>query len=141
MARFSRTIVLVIAVFYGYGGLVHVANMAGLSGYDWLDAPSKWQVLDLIYLSLDFVVCVGLLRGWRIAAPAFFIANLSQIALYTLGASWVMNVPAEFLPSGHEMSLGSLVGFHLFTLVLMGVALRSGQFPGEVRDRPEETSS
>lgn len=141
MARFSRTIVLVIAVFYGYGGLVHLANMAGLSGYDWLDAPSKWQVLDLIYLSLDFVVCVGLLRGWRLAVPAFFIANLSQIALYTLGASWVMDVPAEFLPSGHEMSLGSLVGFHLVTLVLMGVTLRLGQFPGDVRDRPEETTS
>ena len=34
MARFSRPIVLVIAVLYGYGGLDHLANMAGLSGYD-----------------------------------------------------------------------------------------------------------
>lgn len=140
MARVSRSLVLVIAIFYGYGGLVHLANMAGLSGYNWLDAPSKWQVLDLLYLSLDFVVCVGLLRGWRLAVPAFFIANLSQIALYTLGARWVMDVPAEFTPSGHEMSLGSLVGFHLVTLVLMSVTLRLGQFPGDVRDRPAATS-
>jgi hypothetical protein len=38
------------------------------------------------------------------------------------------------------MSLGWLVGFHLVTLVLMGVTLRLGQFPGDVRDRPAATS-
>ena len=123
MTRFSRFIFPIIAIFYGYGGLVHLANLAGLSGYAWLDAPMKWQVLDLVYLGLDFVVCVGLFRGWRSAVPTFFIASVSQIALYTLGARWVMDVPAEFLPSGHEMSLGSLVGFHLITFVLMCVAL------------------
>jgi hypothetical protein len=125
MSRFSRPIILAIAVFYGYGGLVHLANMAGFSGYSWADAPTKWQVLDLLYLSMDFIVCVGLFRGWRMAVPTFFAANLSQIVLYTLGASWIMDVPAEFLPSGHEMSLGSLVGFHLITLVLMCAALLS----------------
>jgi hypothetical protein len=99
--------------------------MAGFSGYSWADAPTKWQVLDLLYLSMDFIVCVGLFRGWRMAVPTFFAANLSQIVLYTLAASWIMDVPAEFLPSGHEMSLGSLVGFHLITLVLMCAALLS----------------
>lgn len=123
MTKISRLIFIAIAVSYGYGGLVHLANIAGFSGYNWLDAPPKWQVLDVVYLGLDFVVCVGLFRGWRSAATAFFVAGVSQIVLYTLGAHWVMDVPGEFLPSGHKMSLGSLVGFHLITLILMSYAL------------------
>ena len=51
-----RSLVYLIALTYGYGGLVHIANIAGLSGYAWVDAPLKWQLLDVVYLSLDTVV-------------------------------------------------------------------------------------
>ena len=121
----GRSLVSLIALTYGYGGLVHIANIAGLSGYAWVDAPLKWQLLDVVYLSLDTVVFVGLLRSWRIATAAFFVASCSQIVLYTVGAQWIMAVPAEFLPTpGHEMSLSFLVGYHLVVLAMMVISLK-----------------
>ena len=121
----GRLLVYIIAFTYGYGGLVHIANMAGLSGYSWVDAPLKWQILDVVYLSLDAVVFVGLLRSWRVATAAFFVASSSQIFLYTVGAHWIMTVPAEFLPiPGHEMSLNFLVGYHLVALAMMVISLK-----------------
>ncbi len=121
----SRTVVCAIAVCYAYGGLVHLANIAGMSGYSWASAPLKWQLLDSAYLGLDVAAVIGLVRRARWGLAAFFIAALSQIILYTLGADWVMAVPAEYLPdSGHEMSLTSLVVFHVVTLIAMCVALK-----------------
>ena len=40
-----------IAACYAYGAAVHVTNMVGLSGFDWLEAPLKWQVLDVACLA------------------------------------------------------------------------------------------
>ncbi|WP_299865695.1 hypothetical protein [uncultured Roseobacter sp.] len=36
-----------LAAFYLYGAGVHVANVAGWTGFDRLSAPLKWQVLDV----------------------------------------------------------------------------------------------
>ena len=124
-ARTSRTLVGFIAVCYAYGALVHVANIAGMSGYPWPSAPLKWQLLDGVYLILDVAVVAGLWRRARWGLVAFFVAAVSQILLYTLGAEWIMAVPANFLPEpGHAMSLTSLVLFHLTTLLIMITALK-----------------
>ena len=37
-----RIIPWIVAAFYAYGALVHVLNMAGMTGFDWLEAPLKW---------------------------------------------------------------------------------------------------
>ena len=125
MARIAAKIVLaVVALFYFYGALVHVMNMAGMNGFDWLQAPLKWQLLDVVYLALDAVVVVGLFRGWVVARVAFFVAAISQIALYTLGRAWVLDVPAEFAPAPEQVAyLDVLIAFHVVSLVLVGVAI------------------
>ena len=80
----AKVILWGVAGFYAYGAVVHVMNMAGLNGFDWLRAPLKWQVLDVVYLILDVLVAVGLVLGWRAGYLAFFVAALSQIVLYTV---------------------------------------------------------
>ncbi|MDF1765504.1 MAG: hypothetical protein P1V29_03865 [Gammaproteobacteria bacterium] len=123
-ANQSRALLLLIAIFYAYGGIVHLANMLGMAGYDWMTGPFKWRVLDVVYLMLDATVAIGLVARWKVAYLAFFTAATSQIILYTIGANWIMTVPIEFLPdTGHEMALGSLVTFHVVTLVLMALSM------------------
>lgn len=114
----------IIALFYAYGALVHVMNMAGLMGFRWLDAPTKWQVLDLVYLVLDFIVAIGLVRRWQIAFAAFYVAAISQIVLYTLLRSWIIDVPPAFARSAEDIAyLDMLVGFHLLTVLIVSVLL------------------
>lgn len=121
----ARIILWGIAAFYAYGALVHVANITGLSGFNWLRAPLKWQLLDIVYLVLDIAVVLGILLEKRFGIVAFFIAAASQIVLYARFRSWVVDVPEEFLPTEEQIAyLDLLIGFHILTIVLMLVALR-----------------
>ena len=84
-----------LAAFYGYGAAVHIANMLGWTGFDWILAPLKWQVLEGLYILLDIALVVGLLaeRDW--AVPALVVAELSQTLLDTvLRASSSFTSPA-----------------------------------------------
>ena len=125
MARKAANVVLwVVAAFYGYGALVHVLNIAGLSSFDWMRAPLKWQILDVVYLVLDVIVVVGLAMGWRAGYWAFFAAAISQIVLYTIFRAWIIDVPEEFARTPDEIAyLDTLVFFHLVTLGLVGLAI------------------
>ncbi len=118
-----RIVFWTIAAFYAYGALVHVLNMLSLTGFSWLEAPRKWQVLDVIYLALDLIVAIGLIRGARLSIAAFFCAALSQIALYTVFRAWVLDVPAAFRRSAEDIAyLDTLVTFHLVTCLAMAFA-------------------
>ena len=120
----AKVIVWVIAAFYAYGALVHVKNMAGLSGFRWLDAPLKWQALDIVYLVLDVVVVAGFLLGWRAGYIAFFAAAISQIVLYTLFRAWILDVPEAFSRPPEEVKyLDMLVIFHVATIALVVLAI------------------
>ena len=88
-------VLAIITAFYAYGALVHVLNMAGMSGFVWREAPLKWQLLDVVYLALDLIVCAGLVRRWRSAIVAFYVASASQIVLYTLLRDWIMDTFCE----------------------------------------------
>ena len=122
--RVSRAIFWLIAAFYAYGAFVHVTNMLGFRGSAWLDWPLKWQVLDVFYLVLDLVVAIGFVRAWRIALFTFFVAAVSQIALYTVFRAWIIDVPIEIAPNSNEVAyLNWLVGFHLVSIVLVVLAL------------------
>lgn len=121
---FPKAVLWVVAAFYAYGTLVHVLNMAGLSGFDWAAVPLKWQVLDVVYLILDVVVVAGFVRGWRAGSVAFFAAATSQIVLYTAFRAWILDVPEAFARTPEEIAyLDALVVFHLVTLVLVTLAL------------------
>ncbi len=123
MAWVSKVIFWIVAAAYAFGALVHIMNMLGLSGYSWLRAPFKWQVLDVTYLVLDLMVVVGLIFAWRIGLIAFFAAAMSQIVLYTVLRSWITDVPEEFARPPEVNSLNGLVIFHVVTIALVLFAL------------------
>lgn len=120
----AKTILWVIAAFYAYGALVHVLNIFGLTGFQWVDAPLKWQILDVVYLVVDVVVVIGLLAGSRIGYSALFVAAISQIVLYTMLRDWIINVPGKFARSLEETAyLDGLFAFHIMTLSLVCLAI------------------
>jgi hypothetical protein len=106
---FAQAVFWIVAAFYAYGALVHILNIASLTGFSWPEAPSKWQVLDIGYLLVDMVVVVGLVRRSWIGIAAFFLAAISQIALYTVFRDWVLNVPEVFQRSAEDLAPRSLV--------------------------------
>ncbi|WP_136656461.1 hypothetical protein [Nitratireductor sp. XY-223] len=112
-----------IAICYLNGAIIHAANILGFSGYAWLDAPLKWQVLDVFYLILNLTVVIGLLMGWRAGLIAFFAAATTQLLLYTALRGWILDVPAHFLKAGADGSLNGLLVFHAVTVMLVFLAL------------------
>ena len=44
----AKIIRWVIAAFYAYGVLVHVRNILGMTGFEWMEAPLKWQIFDVV---------------------------------------------------------------------------------------------
>ena len=125
----DKLILFIISAFYAYGALVHVLNMLSLTGFNWMDAPLKWQVLDAVYLVLDIAVVFGLYRRKLFAIVAFYTAAISQIALYTVFRSWIMDVPEEYaITSGQNAYLTVLVIYHVVTFILVTwVLLRSSR--------------
>lgn len=120
LASVRTTVLIATSLLYAYGALVHVANMLSLSGFDWSRAPLKWQALDVIYLVLDLAVVAGLWRPWRISIVSFYAASASQLLLYTLGRTWILDVGEEFAEQVAQADyLWTLVGFHLVALVLV----------------------
>ena len=113
-----------VAAFYAYGALVHVANMASLSGFDWATAPLKWRVLDVIYLALDVFVAAGLGQRWRVSIVGFYLAASSQIALYTFGRAWILDTSSgPSLGTDATDYLDGLLLFHVVSLALVTLAL------------------
>ena len=113
-----------IAAFYAYGALVHVLNILGLTGFDWAEAPLKWQVLDIAYLALDVAVVAGLPAGLLFGYVACFMAAASQILLYTVFRQWVLDVPDSFARSPAEIAyLDYLVVFHIVTILALCLAI------------------
>lgn len=124
MERTLRVTSYGIAAAYAYGACVHVANMAGLTGFDWQTAPLKWQVLDVVYLALDVAVVAGIILAKRFWIVAFGIAAVSQIVLYTALRSWVLDVPAALaVPPENVQYLDGLVAFHIASLAVIGTLL------------------
>jgi hypothetical protein len=117
-----RWYLLLIAAFYAYGAAVHVANMASLTGFDWLAAPRLWQALDIVYLVLDVAVVVGLLLKHAFGLGAFIVAATSQIVLYTVFRDHVamLGTPHALDPAQVDY-LTTLVAFHVVTVVIFAL--------------------
>ena len=122
--RIAKAVMWIVALFYGYGAVVHVLNILSLTGFDWLSAPLKWQVLDVVYLVLDIIVVIGFFIRWKLSYFAFYVAASSQIVLYTAFREWIVDVPEKFAVSPDQVSyLTTLVIFHFVTLILVTIAL------------------
>ena len=120
----ANGITWIVALFYGYGASVHVMNILSLGGFNWLNAPRKWQVLDVVYLVLDLIVAVGFFVRWKVSYAAFYLAAVSQVILYTYFRAWILEVPEAFAVSPeHQSYLTALVVFHGVTLALITTAL------------------
>lgn len=112
-----------LAAFYLYGAGVHVANVAGWTGFDWLSAPLKWQILDAAYLALDLAVVAGLLAQRHWGVLLLIVAASSQILLYTGFRHWVLDVPLAFEVSPSDAAyLDHLILFHAVCLVAVAIS-------------------
>ncbi len=116
------------ALAYSYGAAVHCMNMLDMTGFDWSAAPAKWQLLDVVYLILDIAVVGFLLSGRALGTALLAVAAVSQIVLYTLFRTWVLDVPAAYrVDPAAESYLDGLIAFHGVTLIsiLVTVLLRT----------------
>ncbi|MEM9567331.1 MAG: hypothetical protein AAF974_03405 [Cyanobacteria bacterium P01_E01_bin.34] len=130
--KLSAVILAVVTALYAYGSLMHMFNMLGLAGFEWLAAPLKWQVLDVVYLAIDLMVCVGLFRRFRLSVYAFYVAALTQIGLYTVLRSWITDVPEAFALSPEQVTdLNFLVAFHVICILLVSITLAFEGLPSD----------
>ena len=122
--RGARVILWTVSACYAYGAAVHAMSIAGLAGYDWTDAPLRWQVLDVAYLALDAVVVVALPRRRAVGYAAFFCAAISQIVLYTAMRGWVLGASAPLSGADASAQLDALVAFHMIAIAAVVLAIR-----------------
>ena len=106
---------IVIALMYGFGGLVHIGNMLGFGELEWSESPLSWQVGDVVWGLLDIIVVVGILLKAPVGILALVVAALSQIIVYGI---W----PDAFaLTDEHMQTLRGMVYFHVVVLAVLGV--------------------
>lgn len=74
-----------LALVLGFGTLVHVGNIAGLSDQPWNSTPPLWRVMDIVLLGFNVLVGAGLWlkRPWAIWSFLFGIIAL-QLVPYTV---------------------------------------------------------
>ncbi|MEM9843967.1 MAG: hypothetical protein AAF965_04150 [Pseudomonadota bacterium] len=125
-----------LIAFYVYGAMVHLANMAGWTGFDWQSAPEKWQFLDVGYLFLDLAVVAGLLTRKVWGTVLLIVAASSQILLYTLFRAWVLDVPPAFEVDPSDAAyLDGLLLFHAVCLGAVGLVIWHARTARKVRSR------
>ncbi len=106
-----------VAVLFGFGAAVHVANILGLSGYQWASAPMSWRIFDIVFLALDLsvVAAVMLRSGWSI--PLVLVTCGLQIVLYAFFADRFSQNSDQAAAIRHLLYLNlALAGTLLFLL-------------------------
>ncbi|NEQ53386.1 MAG: hypothetical protein F6K11_25170 [Leptolyngbya sp. SIO3F4] len=85
-----------LACILGYGVLVHIGNMAGLTGTPWFATPLLWRVMDIVLLLFNGVSAIALWRGlpWSVWSTFGGIALL-QFLPYTLLRSQFILQPED----------------------------------------------
>ncbi|MEM1367630.1 MAG: hypothetical protein AAGG02_06325 [Cyanobacteria bacterium P01_H01_bin.15] len=111
----SRIYVLFIASFLIYGGMVHLGNIAGLTGTPWLETPLLWRALDLVLLFFNLLTAWGLWRlvPWSVISLVLGLLTLQWIP-YTLFREYFVASSADIA------TLNSLI---ITEMVLVGILL------------------
>lgn len=75
--------VRVLAVIFGCGAIVHIANIAGFGEKPWREGPLSWRVGDIVYGSLNIAAAVALWTRSAWGIILFSLAVASQFIIYT----------------------------------------------------------
>jgi len=123
----SRIILWVIAVCYGYFALVHLLNIADVSGFNWYALPLPWQIVELFYLAVDILVVYGFVLLRPVGFIAFFVAAISQFVLFAVVNPGNLASPESASVSPRPPGyLEYLAIFHGTTIALVLLAMLLG---------------
>jgi hypothetical protein len=105
----------ILAIFYGYGAMIHLLNLLGFGSLPWEEMSLSWKLGDIFYGVIDPLTGIGLWlkKVWGIVF--FLIAALSQLILY----SGFSNQFAFTIQQ--QQTLWSLIIFHLISLGILGL--------------------
>ena len=80
----------ILAVFYGYGALIHVADLLSLGhylgqshGHSFAQMPLVWKIATLYFAVLNTITAIGLWKGTWWGVACFLLAAGSQLVMYT----------------------------------------------------------
>ena len=124
---------LVIAVLYGFGGIVHIGNILGFGEIKWTEAPLTWRVGDIWWGALDVAAVVGIVFKSPLGLIAIILAAGTQVAVYGF-------VPDAFAPTAaHHSTLRGLVYFNSAILLMLVVALYVANRSNSTKSPPDDT--
>ena len=105
----------ILAVFYGYGALVHIADLVNLGrylgqshGFTFVQMPVAWKIATIYFTILNTIAAIGLWKGAMWGVACFLLAAASQVVMYTVLTEIFTKQPG-------------LVVFHLVTVGLYGL--------------------
>ena len=108
---------IIVSLFYGFGGVVHLGNLLGFGEVKWLESPVSWRVGDIWWGTLDIIAVVGVVFKSPIGLLALLLAAGSQVLMYGF-------YPQLFaLSDAHNATLRSLVYFNGIVVVVVTVSL------------------
>ncbi len=86
----------VMALVLLHGAVVHIGNMAGLTGTPWMATPLLWRAMDVVLLLFNVTAAIALWRGlaWSIWL-VFGGIILLQFVPYTLLRSHFVVKPED----------------------------------------------
>lgn len=111
-------LVRVLALVLGYGALVHIGNIAGMTGRPWMSTPLLWRVMDIVLLVFNLVVGLGLWfkQPWAVIGFVAGIVTL-QLIPYTVFRQHFIET-AE-----HAAMLNGMVVFWIVVLLVLAAVI------------------
>ena len=80
----------ILAVFYGYGALIHFADGLSLGHYlgqshglSFTQMPVAWKIATVYFMILNVITAIGLWQGTWWGVACFLLAAASQVVMYT----------------------------------------------------------
>lgn len=79
-----------LAVFYGYGALIHIADLLNLGhylgqshGFTFAQMPLAWKTATVYFTIFNTIAAIGLWKGALWGMACFLLAAASQVVMYT----------------------------------------------------------
>jgi hypothetical protein len=89
----------ILAVFYSYGALIHIADLLSLGHYlgqthglTFAQMPLAWKIAIVYFAILDTIAVIGLWKGTMWGMMCFLLAAGSQVVMYMA----LTSIPTKF---------------------------------------------